>query len=528
MGYATGILLESIAYGDESKIQSLMKTGSLTEKWIPFGIGSAILDSDGFQSAISLDSGSVLFIQEGHLLLNDPILTKGYVDFTIEKVEEVDEFGNNIFVNKVTECIFQPKDSIPEAFCLICKLTDDSIPPVPIAHGQIQPLNGLVALKEETLTIHPIDEAGDPWANNVDRVHGVIIKVCLPGDGGEGCTPGFWKTHSASGPATPDSWPDSGSDFNAMTITLDETTTLFSDVFDRVLTAQGEGFTGTDDPPLLEALGARGGGINALARHAAAAYFNSITSVMFDLSAATVIADFQAAFDSGDYEPQKDAFQLLNEQGCPLGNDPLNNPDEQLVFSETGGVDPVTFDGTPDTPYEKKQNAIITIDNLITNNPSMLQTTIDDLTIARTNINDSIDPNYWVNDYHIDIVNGQIVLDKSKVAILVLVDITNDPNEDQAVKDAVQAIIDELIAADGELAQTAIDDIGACGGRNAKIDNHLSNAQTKMTQALQDSNDKKYDQAIQKFYDAWLDAYSATTACPSGYWTQLDGYTVVP
>ena len=38
---------------------------------------------------------------------------------------------------------------------------------------------------------------------------------------------------------------------------------------------------------------------------------------------------------------------------------------------------------------------------------------------------------------------------------------------------------------------------------------------------------KKYDQAIQKFYDAWLEAFLATESCPTGYWTQFDGYEVV-
>lgn len=526
MGYATGILLESVAFGNESKIQSLVQTGSLSEKWIPFGIGSAFLKSNSYESAISLDSGSLLFIQEGNLLVNDPILTNGYVDFTIEKVPEVDEFGNNIFVNKVTECIFQPKDSIPEVTCLICNLTD--ISGIPVAHG-LKDLTGigLNALQPEVLTIHPIDEVNDPWANNVDNIHGVSIKVCLPGDGGEGCTPGFWKTHGVDGPATPDSWPETGPDHLGGNIDPLTEDTLYFTVFGENPVIQNNWNGGTGS--LLEALNAEGGGINAFARHSVAAYLNSITSVDYDIPTATIFAMVTDAFATGEFEAAKNIFEAANELGCPLGNNPPNGPDEELALSETGGVDPVTFDGTADTPYEKKQDAILTLDDLVNNPPlPLLPSTVNELTFASTSINDSIDPIYWVNDYHIDIINGQIVLDKSKEAVLALVAITNDPNEDQGVKDTVQLVIDQLMSADLELAQTAIDDISACGGKNTKIDNHLSSAQTKMTQALQDSNDKKYDQAIQKFYSAWLDAYEATTACPSGYWTQLDGYTVVP
>jgi len=518
MGYSSGILLESVAFQDDSKIQSLVKTGTFTNQWIPFGMAKAFVESNISTSDITLGSDSLSFLQDGFLLVGDPILTNGYVDFTFA----VENTGDQL-ANKITECIFQPKDTITEAFCLVCELLDND--KVIRADGNIDLTGlGLVSLQEETIVVSPTDPINDPWGNSVKNIHAVRIKVCLPGEGGEGCTPGFWKTHSAEGPAF-DAWPDSGTDFNGSPINLDELTTKFSAVFDRIIMAQ-DGFTGMDDPLLLDALGAQGGGVNALARHAAAAYFNSITSVMFDLTTATVIADFQTAFDSGDYEPQKDIFQDFNELGCPLGNS--DDDDEDDVFSETGGVDEDDYDELTDTSYNKKQYIIHTLSDLIANNPSLLQTTINELTFANTSLAASINPLYWVNDDHVDIVNGQIVLDKSKEAVLALIDVTNDPNEVQSIKDTVQTLIDEIIAADTILAEVALDDIDDCGGKNSKIDNHLSNAQSKMEDALEDSNNKKYDRAIQKFYDAWLDAYEATTSCPSGYWTQLDGYTVVP
>jgi len=521
MGYSSGILLESIAYGEDSKIQSLLQTGTVTQQWIPFGIGLELSKSNTFSTSVPVAYDSMAFLKEGNLLMNDEILTDGYVDFVIS----VENINKEFLANKVDICIFQSKENIPEASCVICELTDENF--VKIASGETA-VNGLMAFTP-TVDIK-IDTFEFPWANNVENVHGVRIKVCLPGDGGEGCTPGFWKTHSASGPAAFDAWPDEGVDFNGDTIMLVEGTTKFSDIFDRVLTATQD-FTGTPDPLLLEALGAQGGGINALARHAAAAYFNSITvGVMFDLTPAGVIMEFQDAFDSGIYEPTKDDFEFLNEQGCPLGNDPLINNNEAPAFSETGGVDPTIYSGETVTPYEKKQYAVMTLNNLINNPPTtLLPSTVTDLTFASTYLDETLDPDlYWVNDYHIGIINGQVVLDKTKDAVIALISVTNDVNEDQAVKDTVQIVIDELLAADLILAQTAIDDVAACGGKNAKIDSHLSSAQTKLTQAQQDTNDKKYDMALQKFYDAWFDAFLATTSCPDGYWTQLDGYTVMP
>jgi hypothetical protein len=62
-----------------------------------------------------------------------------------------------------------------------------------------------------------------------------------------------------------------------------------------------------------------GGGLKALGRHTVAALLNAASSgVDYDYSVADVIADFNAAFASGDYETQKNLFAVANEQGCPL------------------------------------------------------------------------------------------------------------------------------------------------------------------------------------------------------------------
>jgi len=154
------------------------------------------------------------------------------------------------------------------------------------------------------------------------------------------------------------------------------------------------------------------------------------------------------------------------------------------------------------------------------------QAVIDELNLAISTLQSSLNPDYWVNDYHLDIINGQFVLDDSRDTVTHLMIITTLLNESQTFNDSVQSVIDNLLAADMALTQTAIDDINACGVGNNRIQNHLNNAQNKLAQAQIDSNDKKYDQAIQKFFDAWYDAFLATETCPSGYWTQLDGYEV--
>lgn len=111
-----------------------------------------------------------------------------------------------------------------------------------------------------------------------------------PPQGGEGCTPGYWKQDQHF-----DSWVGYSPD------------DLFADVF-------GVAYPGT----LAEAADANGGDENALARHAVAALLNASSSVDYYYTEAEVIAIVQDAFATGDYEGAKDLFEYQNELGCPL------------------------------------------------------------------------------------------------------------------------------------------------------------------------------------------------------------------
>jgi hypothetical protein len=112
-----------------------------------------------------------------------------------------------------------------------------------------------------------------------------------PANGGDGCTPGFWRQpqhfHQWTGFAPGDS---------------------YAAVF-------GVARAGT----LLENVNAGGGGVNALARHSVAALLNAASpDVDYDLTVAEVIAAVQAAFASGNFEATKDVFVAMNEAGCTL------------------------------------------------------------------------------------------------------------------------------------------------------------------------------------------------------------------
>ena len=130
------------------------------------------------------------------------------------------------------------------------------------------------------------------------------LSVPLSG-GGEGCTPGYWKQKHHF-----DSWVNF------------EPTDLFSDVFEETITIRyGKKRKKVEDPTLLQALKAKGGGINALARHTVAALLNAASpDVSYDLSVDDVIDDFQDVYPGTkqEYNSLKGYFGSFNEQGCPL------------------------------------------------------------------------------------------------------------------------------------------------------------------------------------------------------------------
>jgi hypothetical protein len=106
-----------------------------------------------------------------------------------------------------------------------------------------------------------------------------------------GCTPGYWKQEHHF-----DSWVDYAP----------------GDYFDEVF-GVGQHIT------LLDALKAKGGGENALMRHAVAALLNAAHPEVVYFPESLVIGDVQMWWE-GIYtaEELKDFFEEYNEYGCPL------------------------------------------------------------------------------------------------------------------------------------------------------------------------------------------------------------------
>lgn len=130
---------------------------------------------------------------------------------------------------------------------------------------------------------------------NYDVGASIIFKnVGEPTGGVEGCTPGYWRQTQHF-----DSW------------TLPYSPGLsFESVFGV------DAFSGAT---LLEVVWLRGGGLNALGRHAVAALLSAASpGVDYPIDASEVITMFSEAYASGAFEGTKDQFDDWNNLGCSL------------------------------------------------------------------------------------------------------------------------------------------------------------------------------------------------------------------
>lgn len=130
-------------------------------------------------------------------------------------------------------------------------------------------------------------------------IDNIRIATDVP-EGGEGCTPGYWRNHSAYAKGNQqDAWIGTGY--------------AADDGFDATF-----GVTSSDGDTLYEAVTSKGGGEQALQRHAVAALLNAASSVDSIYDASDVIDLVRSAYESGQFEGTKNLFAYQNEMGCPL------------------------------------------------------------------------------------------------------------------------------------------------------------------------------------------------------------------
>lgn len=149
---------------------------------------------------------------------------------------------------------------------------------------------------------------------------------CTPDEttGNEGCTPGYWKQTQHFG-----SW--------APSVPTGTNATLFFDVF-TVCDMDGTNcsYRGLPaDLTLLQALQLGGGGFNALARHAAAAYLSaSSNAVDYGITKVNVVTNVIQAFKTGSTAYHA-VLEAANEKYCPLGRADITTSAAQAAGKET-------------------------------------------------------------------------------------------------------------------------------------------------------------------------------------------------
>jgi hypothetical protein len=261
-------------------------------------------------------------------------------DFEVQKVDpdETADTTDEYFINAVSQCLFHSPDDVVGNTCFICKLhgeitdhgdddddhdddhdddrdderykdsssnddddndNDDNGQNNLLGTGRVDLPNGYEASTTITIPITDIEFTG---ANDVTNVKNVLVEVC---QSSSGCTPGFWKNHHSQ-------WSPSGY----------SPSQKFKDAFGLSPSKVVKIKIGTktiNDPTLGQAIQATGGGFNALARHSVAALLNSASNINYPLTTTQVIAEFNAAYASGNYEATKDRFAEFNELGCPFG-----------------------------------------------------------------------------------------------------------------------------------------------------------------------------------------------------------------
>lgn len=144
----------------------------------------------------------------------------------------------------------------------------------------------------------PVSTTSNSATVNADYTTGGIIAFKnsgVPHEGGQGCTPGYWRQEQHFGNWTAPYTPGS----------------LFGSVFEDAFPGQ----------TLLDAVWLRGGGLNALGRHTVAALLNAASpDVDYGMTPQEVIDAFNAVYpgSKGDYTELKDFFAARNEYGCDL------------------------------------------------------------------------------------------------------------------------------------------------------------------------------------------------------------------
>lgn len=186
-----------------------------------------------------------------------------------------------------------------------------------------------------------------------------------------------------------------------------------------------------------------------------------------------------------------------------------------FVLPSTGDYTLAVFDfigcGTPPPVFEvvisgipcaadlmaEKAETIAALTALMTG-----EKTDKELEKAIEKIEKSLNPEYWIDETHLDSSKGKKVFDEEKKAVNELEKIQKDKNADPLLKDAVTVIIGTLVSIDEQLALTALAEIeGSCV--TDKCAKELEKVYKELGKAAEEIAKGHMDHAIDKYKKAW-------------------------
>ncbi len=122
-------------------------------------------------------------------------------------------------------------------------------------------------------------------------------------------------------------------------------------------------------------------------------------------------------------------------------------------------------------------------------------------------IEDSLEPDLWLDETHVDAQHGQQVFDNERHAVQELTQLLNKGNASAAALAAAEQAIDLLVAADRLLAATLISDAGNATvidpRRQDNVDKELADAAEALQEGDDARNGEEFDNAIDRYRQAW-------------------------
>jgi len=183
-------------------------------------------------------------------------------------------------------------------------------PPNPWVLDDLIPGNYYVTEADYTPDWTTVISGDDPAVVTVSGTASVTVTNTYVTFGDEGCTPGFWKNNADKHNSSAWCSAYGKNDLFEATFGID------------IDYLRGKGQNKNYNPTLLDALGANGGGINALARHATAALLNACSPCVNYVTnePQDIIDAVQDAIDEGEEAIQDlhHDFAYFNESGCPV------------------------------------------------------------------------------------------------------------------------------------------------------------------------------------------------------------------